>query len=71
MRKWACPDSNQKPIGYEPTALPLSYRPSYLRLRKSNIVNRKSRAADGIRTRDNSLEGCCVTPTPLPHVGGQ
>lgn len=31
----------------------------------------KLRAADGIRTRDKSLEGYCVTPTPLPHVGNQ
>lgn len=30
------------------------------------------RAADGIRTRDKSLEGYCVTPTPLPQSrGGQ
>ena len=27
------------------------------------------RATDGIRTHDNSLEGCCVTPTPLSHIG--
>lgn len=25
--KWACQDSNLEPIGYEPTALPLSYKP--------------------------------------------
>lgn len=55
---WACQDSNLEPIGYEPTALPLSYRPSPAPLR----------AADGIRTRDKSLEGYCVTPTPLPQT---
>lgn len=25
--KWACQGSNLGPIGYEPTALPLSYKP--------------------------------------------
>ena len=54
---WARKDSNLEPIGYEPTALPLSYRPLLLK-----------RAADGIRTRENSLEGCCVTTTPLPQM---
>ena len=27
--KWARQGSNLRPIGYEPTALPLSYRPTY------------------------------------------
>jgi hypothetical protein len=26
-QKWARQDSNLRPIGYEPTALPLSYEP--------------------------------------------
>ena len=30
-KRWAHPDSNQGPIGYEPTALPLSYGPTCLR----------------------------------------
>ena len=29
---WARQGSNLRPIGYEPTALPLSYRPSLFRL---------------------------------------
>ena len=28
-KKWARLDSNQRPIGYEPTALPLSYGPLF------------------------------------------
>lgn len=55
--EWARQDSNLEPIGYEPTALPLSYRPVII-----------TGAADGIRTRENSLEGCCVTTTPLPRA---
>lgn len=31
--RWARQDSNLEPIGYEPTALPLSYRP------RSFVVN--------------------------------
>ena len=35
--KWARQDSNLRPIGYEPTALPLSYEPKNLQV--NNIMS--------------------------------
>ncbi len=37
---WARLDSNQRPIGYEPTALPLSYGPHLLIVHEQSSANR-------------------------------
>jgi hypothetical protein len=54
-QQWARQDSNLRPNGYEPSALPLSYGP----LLKCQVlqcqVRLNTRAGDGIRTREYQL----------------
>ena len=52
---WARSDSNQRPNGYEPSALPLSYGPMLKHRVFFNTFT--TRAGDGIRTREYQLGG--------------
>ncbi len=58
LRWWAQPDSNQRPTGYEPAALPLSYGPL------QNAQERETR----FELATACLEGRCSTPELLPLI---
>lgn len=64
--EWARQDSNLQPTGYEPVALPLSYRPDSIGagLVPAPIVQG---AGGGNRTRNSSLEGCGNTILQRPR----
>src|SRR6188472_1296018 len=57
-------DSNQRPLGPQPSALPDCATPRD----DSNSVAAVRRAGDGNRTRTKSLEGSCAAFTPRPRV---
>jgi hypothetical protein len=55
--KWARQDSNLRPTGYEPAALPLSYEPTLPPMKIGNFSWQPNLcgAGDGTRTRDTLL----------------
>ena len=56
---WARQGSNLRPIGYEPTALPLSYRPGLnQRIPAANGVSRQSPLRRNVRARFVITDGC-------------
>jgi hypothetical protein len=65
--RWARQDSNLRPTGYEPAALTAELRALYWQ-KPSKKSLEVCRAGNGTRTRDNSLEGWCVTATLCPRV---
>ena len=63
---WARPDSNQRPIGYEPTALPLSYGPAMTPVPYSipnpGTVTQVDEARDGPRGASDKCQQDQVLP---------
>ncbi len=70
--KWARQDSNLRPTGYEPAALPLSYKPILSAMKgfifHGNQICVGRGAGDGTRTRDTLLgrSNCRRTPFSSP-----
>ena len=69
---WARLDSNQEPVGYEPTALPLSYKPVKLSGRPDSNRRISAWKADALPLGDARKQSGCADSNrgpPRPKRG--